>query len=131
MSKRFSFTVLAAVAALPIALAPTGAQAQMARYCEGRLVANSFYSNVQSNGSRSTGVYFIQLQNQSGEPVRYTVRFNAPHTLQAQNGSAVATLSGYQQTTIQLGKQNFNNPSGQGILGLADMARYTQVTCPR
>ena len=131
MSKRFTLTALAAMAALPIALASSGAQAQMARYCDGRIVANAFYSNVNSNGSRSQGVYFVQLQNQSGDPIRYTVRFTAPHILEAQNGSVVAHLASYQQVTVQLGKQNFNNPSGQGILSQHDMMRYTQVVCPR
>ena len=131
MTKRFTLTALAAMAALPIALASTGAQAQMARYCDGRIVANSFYSNVQSNGSRSTVTYFVQLQNQSGDPIRYTVRFTAPHVFEAQNGSVVAHLASYQQATITLGKQNFNNPSGQGLLSQADMIRYTQVVCPR
>lgn len=128
MSKRFT---LAALAALPIAFASMGAQAQMARYCDGRIVANSFYSNVQSNGSRSTVPYFVQLQNQSGEPIRYTVRFTAPHIMQAQNGSVVATLASYQQATVTLGQQSFTNPSGTGQLSQADMIRYTQVTCPR
>lgn len=128
MSKRFT---LAALAALPIAFASMGAQAQMARYCDGRIVANSFYSNVQSNGSRSTVPYFVQLQNQSGDPIRYTVRFTAPHIMQAQNGSVVATLASYQQATVTLGQQSFTNPSGTGQLSQADMIRYTQVTCPR
>ena len=128
MSKRLA---LAALAALPIAFASFGAQAQMARYCEGRIVANSFYSNVQSNGSRSTVPYFVQLQNQSGEAIRYTVRFTAPHIMQAQNGSTVAHLASYQQVTVQLGVQSFSNPSGTGQLSQADMVRYTQVTCPR
>lgn len=128
MSKRFA---LAALAALPLAFASFGAQAQMARYCDGRIVANSFYSNVQSNGSRSTVPYLVQLQNQSGEAIRYTVRFTAPHIMGAQNGSTVAHLASYQQVTVTLGTQSFNNPSGQGQLSQADMIRYTQVTCPR
>ncbi|MBS7791185.1 hypothetical protein KTR66_14370 [Roseococcus sp. SDR] len=128
MSKRFT---LAALAALPIAFASMGAQAQMARYCDGRIVANAFYSNVQSNGSRSTVPYYVQLQNQSGETIRYTVRFTAPHIMGAQNGSTIAHLASYQQVTVLLGSQSFTNPSGTGQLSQADMMRYTQVTCPR
>jgi hypothetical protein len=129
MSKRFTLAALAALAALAVAFASMGAQAQMARYCDGRIVANSFYSNVQSNGSRSTVPYFVQLQNQSGETIRYTVRFTAPHIMGAQNGSTVAQLPSYQQVTVQLGTQSFNNPSGTGQLSQADLIRYTQVTC--
>lgn len=128
MSKRMT---LAALVASPIAFASMGAQAQMARYCEGRIVANSFYSNVQSNGSRSTVVYYAQLQNQSGEAIRYTVRFRAPNTLMPQNGSVVATLASYQQVTVTLGSQNFSNPSGMGQLSQADITRFTEVVCPR
>ena len=109
----------------------TVTQAQTARYCDGRLTANSHYSNVQSNGSRSTVTYFMQLQNQSGETVRYTVRFSAPHIQGALNGSVVATLASHQQVTTKLGMQNFSNPAGTGQLSQADMIRYTQVVCPR
>jgi len=128
MSKRMTLTALAA---LPIAFASMGAQAQMARYCDGRVVANSFYSNVQSNGARSTVVYYVQLQNHSGEPIRYTVRFRAPNTLMPQNGTVMATLASYQQVTVTLGSQNFSNPSGTGQLSQADITRFTEVACPR
>jgi hypothetical protein len=126
MSKRFT---LAALAALPIAFASMGAQAQLAQFCDGRIVANSFYSNVQSNGSRSTVPYIVQLQNRSDETIRYRVRFTAPHIMSPQNGSTVAHLTRYQQVTVTLGTQSFNNPSGTGQLSQADMIRYTQVTC--
>lgn len=128
MSKRLT---LAALAALPLAFASVDAKAQMASYCEGRITANSFYSNVNSNGSRSTATYYVQLQNRSGDPIRYTVRFTAPHIMNAQNGSVVATLASYQQVTVTLGQQSFTNPSGTGQLSQQDMVRYTQVTCPR
>lgn len=128
MSKRLT---LAALATLPIAFASFGAQAQMARYCDGRIAANSFYTNILSNGSRSTAVYFVQLQNLSNTAISYTVRFTAPGIMEAQNGSVLAHLANYQQVTVTLGKQNFNNPSANGQLTQADMIRYTQVTCPR
>ncbi len=108
----------------------TVTQAQMARYCDGRLTAN-FYSNVQSTGSRSTVTYLMQLQNQSGEGVHYTVRFIAPHIQGAQKGSAVAALGPHQLVTPKLGMQDFSNPSGTGQLSQSDMNRYTQVVCPR
>lgn len=112
-------------------LTATVTQAQTARYCDGRLTANAHYSNVQTNGSRSVVTYFVQLQNQSGEPARYTVRFSAPHIQGAQNGSIVATLTSYQQVTTKLGMQNFSNPAGTGQMSQADLIRYTQVVCPR
>lgn len=122
---------LAALAALPIAFASMGAQAQMATYCDGRIAANAFYPTVASNGSRSTVTYFVQLQNRSDLPIRYTVRFRAPNTQMPQTGSVVATLASYQQVTVTLGQQSFNNPSGSGQLNQQDMMRFTEVTCPR
>ena len=120
---------LSAVVAL--SFVATAAQAQMARYCQGQVLANSFYSNIQSNGSRSTVSYFTQLQNASADPVRYTLRFTAPHIFEAQNGSGIARLEPYQQVTVLLGRQSFNNPSGSGLLSQADMIRYSKVVCPR
>jgi hypothetical protein len=126
MSKRLA---LAAFATLPIAFASMGAQAQMAQFCDGRIVANAFYSNVQSNGSRSTVPYFVQLQNRSDDTIRYAVRFTAPHIMAPQNGSVDAHLTRYQQVTVTLGTQSIGNPSGTGQLSQADMIRYTQVLC--
>jgi len=128
MSKRLT---IAAIAALPIAFASMSAQAQMASYCDGQIMANAFYANVQSNGSSSTVSYFVQLQNRSVQPMRYTVRFTAPHIMNAQNGSVVAILASYQQVTVTLGSQRFSNPAGTGQLSQADMIRYTQLACPR
>ena len=132
MSKRLA---LAACAALPLAFAAAGAQAQQARYCDGRIVANAFYSNVASNGRTSVVTYFAQLQS-TGDTIRYAVTFDQrrqlrPLATEAQSGTPVATLASYQQVTITLGKQAFNNPSGTGQLNQADIARYTTVTCPR
>lgn len=132
MSKRFT---LAALAALPIAFSALGVQAQQARYCDGRIVANSFYSNVNSDGRSSVVSYFVQLQS-TGDAIRYGVTFDPrrqllPHVTEAQTGSPVATLASYQQVTILLGKQRFTNPGGSGQLSQTDIARYTTVTCPR
>ncbi len=127
MPKRF---ILAALCALPISFMATPAQAQIASYCNGTLVANAFYHEVQSNGARSTVSYRLQLQNRTASAARYSVRFVAPNARDAQNGSVIASLAGYQQVTILLGRQTFNNPSGAGLVGQADVVRYTQVLCP-
>lgn len=128
MSKRIT---LAALAALPIAFASMGAQAQMATYCDGRITANAFYANVTGTGSTSTATYFVQLQNRSGDAIRYAVRFRAPNVINAQSGQPIATLASYQQVTITLGQQNFRNPAGTGQLSQQDMIRFTEVQCPR
>lgn len=126
---------LAALAALPIAFASIGAQAQTASYCGGKIAANAFYSNVISNGSRSTVVYFAQLQNRTGQSVNYHVAFDgfrrlSPPATNTQSGTEMATLTSYQQVTVNLGQQSFNNPTGTGGLNQGDIARYVTVACP-
>lgn len=133
MSK-LTLTALAAAAALPMALASGAAQAQIATYCNGSLVANSFYNNVQSNGRTSTVLYYVQLQNRTEVPLfRYTVRFTHAGSTNRQNGSVAATLPPYQQVTVLLGQQQFHNPSGTGALSPTNTAsgvpHYTQVQC--
>lgn len=128
MPKRF---MLATLCALSLTFISAAAHAQLARYCDDRLVVNSFYNTVQSNGSRATSSYFAQVQNRTKEPVRYSLRFTAPKAVEAQNGSVVSTLAPYQQVTILLGKQQFNNPSGAGALSQSDVNRYTQAVCPK
>ena len=135
MSKHFTLAALAAAAISAAALLPAEAQAQQARYCDGRINANSFYSNVNSTGQRSVVSYFMQLQS-TGDAIRYTVTFDGrrqlhPRVTEAQSGSPVATLASYQQVTILLGKQAFNNPGGTGLLNATQMAQHTTVACPR
>lgn len=135
MSKSFTLAALAAAAISAAALIPAEAQAQQARYCEGRINANSFYSTVNSNGRTSVVSYFVQLQS-TGDAIRYAVTFDArrqarPHVTEAQSGSPVATLASYQQVTVLLGKQAFSNPGGTGLLNATQMAQYTTVACPR
>ena len=107
------------------------AHAQVAKYCDGNLVVNSIYSNVDSNGSRSSVSYFVQVQNLSAQATRFSVRFAAPNVVAAQNGSAVATIASYQQLTVTLGKLQFNNPAGSGAPRPHELLKYVQVTCPR
>jgi len=131
MFKRFALAALAAASIS--ALVPTQAQAQTARYCDGRINANSFYSTVQSDGRRSVVSYFVTLQS-TGDEMRYSVTFDArrqatPTVTEAQNGSPVANLASYQQVTILLGKQAFNNPGGTGLLNASQLAQYTTVSC--
>jgi hypothetical protein len=63
MSNRFT---PAALAALSIAFASVGAQASEAQYCDGRLVARLFSSDVDNRGSMNVVTYWVQLQNTGG-----------------------------------------------------------------
>ena len=126
MPKRF---MLATLCALSLTFISAAAHAQTASYCNDRLVVNSFYSAVDSNGSRATSSYFAKVQNITTEPIRYSLRFAAPKVVEAQNGSIISTLASYQQATILLGKQQFNNPSWAGTLSQSDIKKYTQAVC--
>ncbi len=126
MPKRF---MLATLYALSLTFISAAAHAQTASYCDDRLVVNSFYSAVQSNGSRATSSYFAQVQNRTTKPIRYSLRFAAPKVVEAQNGSIISTLASYEQVTILLGKQQFNNAFGTGTLRQSDINKYTQAVC--
>lgn len=111
-------------------LTSTATQAQTTvRYCDGKLLAHSFYSTVQTNGISSVVSYHMQLQNTSGQPIRYTVRFSAPGSLGAQNEPTGASLAPYQLASTTLGTQSLNNPTGNGRLRTPDVIQFTQVTC--
>ena len=107
------------------------AHAQVAKFCDGNLVVNSIYSNVDSNGSRSTVSYIVQVQNLSDQAKRFSLRFTAPNVVAAQNGSAVATIASYQQLTVTLGKLQSNNPAGSSAPRPHEMLKYVQLTCLR
>ncbi|MDB5415916.1 MAG: hypothetical protein JWR10_4251 [Rubritepida sp.] len=122
MSRTFALPALAAAIAIPMALASGAAQAQIAQYCGGKIVANAFYNNVQSNGSRSTVSYYVQLQNRTAERIPlYAVTFSYNLAHNRQNGSNSASLPPYQQVTILLGTQTLNNASGTGALNATDV----------
>ena len=94
-----------------------------------------FYSTVDSNGRSSVVSYFVMLQS-TGDSTRYAVTFDArrqlrPNATDLQSGTPIATLAGYQQVTVLLGKQAFNNPGGSGLLNATQMAQSTTVACPR
>lgn len=135
MSKRLT---LAALAALPIAFAAAGAQAQQARYCDGRIVANSFYSNVQLDGPATHVTYYVQLQNTGYHAVLYTVSFDPRRTFSyslsvapMQNGTSVEMLGGDQRLAVMLARQTLaTNQGTRGMLTLTDLARVTSVSCP-
>ena len=131
MFKRFTLAALAAASIS--ALVPTQAQAQTARYCDGRINAVSFYSTVQSERRRTVLSYFVVLQSM-GDEIRYSVTFDARRqatssVTEAQNGSFVGYLASNQQVTILLGKQAFTHPGGTGLINASEMVQYTTVSC--
>lgn len=117
---------------LALAFVAATAQAQTATYCDGRLVPTTTYSNLNEigYGAGSRVSYYMELQNQSTDSVRYTVQFTAPNILNAQNGSVAANLASKRSQHVNLGEQIFpRDPAARGKLSPADVIRYTRVTC--
>jgi len=143
MSNRFT---PAALAALSIAFASVGAQAQEAPYCDGRIVARIFRGDLQGSESTINGnntssylvTYWVRLQNTTSAPMSVTVSFDQrrqlqPRVTEAQSGSPVS-LAANQQIRITLGKQTFNGSDyvrGSLIRRPQEIRNYTEVTCPR
>lgn len=118
----------AAALALSAIAAASPASAQSQSFCDGRFVADSFYSTVTANaqgGSRAA--YIMQLRNTTGQAATAVVSFIAPGVSGLRrNGNR---LQGYGSATIPLGTQDFRNPSGEGRLRDADIARYVTINC--
>lgn len=136
MSRFVKLSAMAAAVAIPLALASGGAQAQIATYCNGSVSANAFYNNVQSNGRSSTVSYYVQLQNRTNQAIpliSVTFGYTAAYDRIAGSPPGTRGLQPYQQITVLLGKQNFNNPSGQGALSPYDVnngtPHATSVVC--
>jgi len=119
---------IAAIATAAAFAAPQPAQAQSVSYCNGRLIADSFYNTVSSNGRTSTVSYFLQLRNTTNARVNYTLTFNATQA-QQRPVNAAKSLNAYASERIRLGVDTFNNPSGTGALQFIDLRDATQITC--
>lgn len=126
---RHRLSIIAAVSSLLFTCVLPNAHAQAARYCNDSLVVNAAYSNLNSNGSRATVTYFVQIQNLANHSQRYNLRFTAPLILEAQNGSNFFSLAPYQQGTVTLGKRQVNNPSGSGALTPNEALKFVQIVC--
>lgn len=118
----------AAALALTAFAAASPASAQSHSFCNGRFVADSLYSTVTANShGGSQAAYIMQLRNTTGQAATAVVSFNAPGVAGLRrNGNR---LQAYGSATIRLGTQDFRNPSGEGRLRDADIARYVTINC--
>lgn len=133
MSNRFA---PAALAALSIAFASVGAQASEAQYCDGRLVARLFDSDVDNRGSMNVVTYWVQLQNTGEDPMRYVVTFDRHHQLrppliERQHAGPPRALAPRQTIRIILGKHHLSPDRMAEQVRRYNIRNYTRVICPR
>jgi len=121
----------AAVAVL--ALHPTSAHAQAARYCAGKLVADTFYSTVSSDGKTALVDYFAMVRNHTKD----SIVFVPSMAFAQQNGSTIKsrlpltpiTMAAYSSNKLKLLTLAVNNPSGQGAPVAKDVGVGLIVVC--
>jgi hypothetical protein len=124
---------IAAIAAAAAITALAGpAMAQQASFCDGNLKANSFYSNVQSNGSTANVEYHGQIQNQ--DPQR---RIISATVVRLQPWGAFTfvrfignfELKAYEQQDVNLLTIHTRSPSGQGAPSAQEVGRRLRIVC--
>ena len=133
MSNRFA---PAALAALSIAFASVGAQASEAQYCDGRLTARLFSSDVDNRGSMNVVTYWVQLQNTGEDSMRYIVTFDQrrqlrPHLFERTHDGPPRALAPRQTIRIILGKHHLSPDRMASQVRRYNIRNYTQVICPR
>jgi hypothetical protein len=123
---------VAALAALATIAIASGASAQQARFCDGNLVANAFYSNVRSNGRTADVEYHGQFQNM--DPNRRSLTATMTAIMRIGNFSVLRPiarfdLGAYQQKDITILALHANNPGGTGMPTPQDVGRQIRFTC--
>lgn len=119
------------VASLMMA-AGLGAHAQQAKFCNNALVANSFYSNVLSNGKTANVEYHGQFQNQDPQRRALTATMLRPAKIgnyTVMQPVTTITLSAYQQKDIKLLFVQTTTPSGQGAPTPQQVSAQIRFTC--
>jgi len=129
---RFAQTAAAFVAAATIGAFANPAAAQQARYCSGDLVANSFYSNVLSNGRTAEVEYHGQFQNV--DPNRRAMTATMLAITRIGNFVVVRPiarfdLNAYEQKDITFLALQVHNPGGTGAPTPAQVGAQIRFTC--
>ncbi len=129
---RFTRTVAAFAAAATIGAFASPAFAQQARYCNGNLVSNSFYRNVQSNGRTSEVEYHGAFQNMdpNGRAMTATMlRITRIGNFVVIRPIARFDLNSYEQKDITFLALQVNNPSGTGAPEPNQVGAQIGFTC--
>jgi hypothetical protein len=103
---------------------PLAAQAQMASYCSGGVVADLFDTRV-TQGSATRASYAVTLRNTQSAARRVQVNVTAS-VLDRPNGAPI-TINPGQRLTVQLGYQTIL-PGSQALRG-EQLANVTRVSC--
>ncbi|WP_376090893.1 hypothetical protein ACE7GA_20715 [Roseomonas sp. CCTCC AB2023176] len=125
-------TMAGAAAVIAAAFAAAPASAQSARYCDGNLVANSFYSNVLSNGSTATVQYHGQFQNT--DPQRRRISATLLQMQRIGNFTILRPmgrldLNAYEQKDVVIFSVQTNNPGGAGAPTPALVGQTIRFAC--
>ncbi|TCH96847.1 hypothetical protein EJV46_19965 [Roseococcus sp. SYP-B2431] len=128
---RFARTAAFAAAVAASAFAYPAA-AQQARYCNGSLVANAFYSNVISNGRTAEVEYHGQFQNM--DPNRRAMTATMLTLARIGNFTvfrpiARFDLNAFQQKDITVLALRTSNPGGTGAPAPAQVGTQIRFTC--
>ena len=101
-------------------------------YCGGTVVANSFYSNVLSNGSTASVEYHGQFQNQDQgrRKMRVTVtRLDRIGNFRVLRIISSFDLNPYQQTDVNVLTLHVDNPGGSGAPTPASVGQQLRLFC--
>jgi len=127
-----TFTKTAFAAACAIAAFAAPAAAQQARFCDGALVGNAFYSNVLPNGGTAQVEYHGQFQNVDSSRRAMTATMLAIARIgnfTVLRPIARFDLSAYQQKDITLLALQVNNPAGTGAPTPSTVGQQIRFTC--
>lgn len=129
---RFTRTAAAFVAAATIGAFASPAFAQQARYCSGNLVANSFYSNVKSDGRTADVEYHGVFQNMDPNSRAMTatmLTITRIGNFTVLRPIARFDLNAYEQKDITFLALHTSNPSGAGAPTPAQVGAQIRFTC--
>jgi hypothetical protein len=129
---RFTKTAAAFVAAATIGIFANPAAAQQASYCNGNLAANSFYSNVLSNGRTADVEYHGQFQNR--DPNRRAMTATMLTITRIGNFTVLRPiarfdLDAFQQKDITFLALHTNNPAGNGAPTPVQVGQQIRFSC--
>jgi hypothetical protein len=106
--------------------------AQSAKYCNNALVANSFYSNVHSNGKTAEVEYHGQFQNQDTSRramIATMVSMTRIGAFNVLRPIARFDLNAYEQKDIKLLYVQTQGPAGQGAPTPAQVGGQIRFVC--
>ncbi|MBP0443918.1 hypothetical protein J8J14_03915 [Roseomonas sp. SSH11] len=129
---RFTKPLAAFATAGAILALAAPASAQQSRYCDGNLTANSFYSNVLSDGTTARVEYHGQFQNVDRQ--RRVITATMIQLRQVGQFTVISQiqrfeLKPFEQKDITLLSVRTNNPGGSGAPSPSQVGQQIRFTC--